>query len=548
MANPGLRNRPPPISNRTWTQSSNISLLNTNPVTVVRTPTFAPLQKSRPLPPSDYPNLLESTLGIVVTASPFYQTDWTNPSIYTKKDTNVNRGYVDQSEFWMLQDTFFGLAGSPNFDQPNPRGHLQPTANKTHLQNAGVFQVDTFFGLAGSPNFDWPVPKVKQPNVTLKTWVEPTKLNLLGQDTFFAGAGLGPNYDWPNPITPKRSIGLLTSGEANNLPLVTVVVYAFAQYDWANPIQPRRAVSLLTSDTNVIPLNNVVYAFTQCDWPVPRGYQRSVDSLTHLESIDLTSLRICSNFYVRTNTQNAEWGISGNTWSTSTSSKIGNKPTNTFGRWDFFTGITIPQGTPLRATLTFYGPGTGAGSLVRAKTYCDDTVTSTMPSTAAQAAARGLTQGKAWTVENIGSGYPTQWSVDVTEQVQEIINDPTWQSGFPLSLVTKDDGSSSNNFITSYNRANDPATAAWLDICPLDPFNKTTDWGDNPRGYQFPSSLRTFTNSQPPGLAAISHFALGQLLVYPRALGAMFNDPQYAVGILVTSPRAQGTKTVDKGQ
>lgn len=66
---------------------------------------------------------------------------------------------------------------------------------------------DRFFGLAGSPQFHWPVPKGAARASTLRTFLQPTPLNLIGKDAFFGLAG-HPNFDWPNPRGSRRASDL----------------------------------------------------------------------------------------------------------------------------------------------------------------------------------------------------------------------------------------------------------------------------------------------------------------------------------------------------
>src|SRR5260221_9156000 len=47
--------------------------------------------------------------------------------------------------------------------------------------------------------FDWPVPRGYPFPMSLRSWMESVRLQLLGKDQFFGVPGVGPTYDWPNP-------------------------------------------------------------------------------------------------------------------------------------------------------------------------------------------------------------------------------------------------------------------------------------------------------------------------------------------------------------
>lgn len=347
-----------PVSLRTWTISANVSLLESSPDSTFRAPVSSPRTVPRFLPVDQINNLLTTTLG---GTTPFAQLNWTNP--LTQQFPSHLRTYLNAVEIQLIgADTFFGLAGAPNFDWPVPKGPSHPITNKTHLDPlklllngkdqffaaAGmgpaydypnprgyaplnrsftyptqIHLTDTFFGLAGHPNFDWPNPRGYVQPVHNKTHLDPLKLNLLGQDQFFAAAGMGPVYDYPNPLAPRRnpSDWLLSS----DIPLFTAVVYyPFSLTDQPNPRGYVHPTSLRTHTHNVgihltdtffglaghptfdfpnprgySPLNRgftqslntnlqVVYAFTQLDWPVPPGYRYPSHLRTHLHSTDLT--------------------------------------------------------------------------------------------------------------------------------------------------------------------------------------------------------------------------------------------------------------------
>lgn len=115
------------------------------------------------------------------------------------------------------QDTFFGLAGSPTFDWPNPRGYPEQRSRRTWTNSTSLLLRDTFFGLAGHPNYDWPNPRGAARGVSLRTWIDQRNLSLYSPAAFLTGGR--PQYDWPNPRGARRANSLLTNiQQRNSLP------------------------------------------------------------------------------------------------------------------------------------------------------------------------------------------------------------------------------------------------------------------------------------------------------------------------------------------
>jgi hypothetical protein len=136
---------------------------------------------------------------------------------------------------------------SPPFDQPNPRGPLYPIELRTFLQSTKLTLIgqDTFFG-HGGPNYDWPNPRGYAQPIDLKTWMQSTPLNLVGKDKFY-GLG-GPSYDYPNPRAPQRSIDLInfTSSGLALTRTIAPPLLTLANYDFPNPRGPQRSIDALS--------------------------------------------------------------------------------------------------------------------------------------------------------------------------------------------------------------------------------------------------------------------------------------------------------------
>lgn len=146
-------------------------------------------------------NLLQGTLA--ANPIPFNLLEWPNPQGY--KFPVADRNHTDASEFWMLQDTFFGAAGQPPTHTPdaNPRGYPFPVDARTLLVNL----VATTLGILPNPFFvtHWPNPRGYQYTQDLRTFVEGlAQINL--------NSGLKPlsTQSWPNPVLRPMTRGQVT--------------------------------------------------------------------------------------------------------------------------------------------------------------------------------------------------------------------------------------------------------------------------------------------------------------------------------------------------
>jgi hypothetical protein len=136
---------------------------------------------------------------------------------------------------------------SPPFDQPNPRGPIYPIELRTFLQSTKLNLIgkDVIFGTPKA--YDYPNPRGYIYPSDLRNFTQSTPLNIIGTDKFF-GLG-GPRYDYPNPRSPQRAIDLInltSSGLALKLTVAPPNLGVFAQYDYPNPRGPQRSIDALT--------------------------------------------------------------------------------------------------------------------------------------------------------------------------------------------------------------------------------------------------------------------------------------------------------------
>jgi len=118
------------------------------------------------------------------------------------------------------------------------------------------------------PNLDWPNPRGPVPAISLKTWLNATALQLIGQDQFFGAPGLAPAYDFPNPRGATAGIVLRTWSDAVRLPLIAQPA---PNLDWPNPIARFPRDLSWVAQFN-IQLHAIAAApFANYDWPNPRA-------------------------------------------------------------------------------------------------------------------------------------------------------------------------------------------------------------------------------------------------------------------------------------
>lgn len=107
--------------------------------------------------------------------------------------------------------TFYGEGqGFTTQNFPNPRAYIHDISLRTHIQIRNPNLLDIFFGTQGQPPA--PLlpdnPALPKYDITLRTFLQDTKLNLLNLDTMFAAAGQVPAYDWQCPVLTKFPFAL----------------------------------------------------------------------------------------------------------------------------------------------------------------------------------------------------------------------------------------------------------------------------------------------------------------------------------------------------
>lgn len=249
-----------------------------------------PLPFSSPFGPYNWPNPAGRPrsqhwlqgfriLEVQVEENPFRQTEWLNP---------VGPGYAISLRTWS-DPTKINLIGQDQlpgnqFDWPVPKG-----ASRRPLQHSWTSWISLALEAATRPHkqLNWPNPRGAIPSTSLKTWVDQTKINLIGQDRFFGLAG-HPNFDQPNPRGPSRRPQDWTRG-FRIVDQAALFPAEGSNYDWPNPRGPTYPVSLRTwsDQTRRQLIGQDRLPERQTEWPNPRAALRRPDQHSWTSWIDL---------------------------------------------------------------------------------------------------------------------------------------------------------------------------------------------------------------------------------------------------------------------
>lgn len=261
-------------------------------------------------------NLLETTLAV-----PFTQTDWANPR---GRPFPVDlRGFIDPFNPNLIgQDKFFGLAGNPNFDWPNPT----PQRIRDRTTPPPNLLLSTTSTPAAPPfaQTDWPNPRGSPYAITLRTHTDPLKINLQGQDTFFGAPGQPPAHEWtvPRGKAPINAYGFWIV----NLLTTTAAAVPFSQSDWPNPKlaipESRRGKNWPGNLLGTTLATAAAVPFSQADWPNPRGQLSATSLRTHTDPLKLNLQGQDQFFGAPGQPPSHEWVI-----------PRGRAPLNAYGAW-----------------------------------------------------------------------------------------------------------------------------------------------------------------------------------------------------------------------
>lgn len=159
-------------------------------------------------------------------------TDWPNPrGAVPAIATRTSISYITSG--------WDSLQSQLNYDWPNPPKAAPRSVDLLTAINSGLTVPP-----APNVNLQWPVPPGARPSISLRTWIEPTKLLLIGKDAFYVGPGNAPDFDWPNPKGPRASISLLTWSDPLKQHLASKDAFPLGigrgpVFDYPNPQPPR---------------------------------------------------------------------------------------------------------------------------------------------------------------------------------------------------------------------------------------------------------------------------------------------------------------------
>jgi hypothetical protein len=289
-----------PVALRTFLQSPPLTLVGQD--RIYGAPGQAPTY-DWPLPkPPQFPIGLRTWLGGLntttlqpSTAVPFSQDDWPNPiaPLYPV----ALRTWLDPSKPWLSgQDTIYGAPGQvPAYDWPAPKRSVVPQGTWLLGLNTTTLVPSTAPPVVTT---HWPLPIPPPYPITLRTWLDPSKTWLIGQDTIYGAPGQAPTYNWPLPRGPIYPVSLRTwLGGLNTTTLIPSTAPPFTPVEWRNPTRPPYPIALLTWLDPSKPWlagQDRMYGgpgqVPSWDSPLPRGPQFPVALRTWLNDLVRTTL------------------------------------------------------------------------------------------------------------------------------------------------------------------------------------------------------------------------------------------------------------------
>jgi hypothetical protein len=194
-----------------------------------------------------------------IPAPPFYVTDWQNPS-GPRSLIADQLGYVDASEYWMLNSTV-------PFDQPDWPNPQRPRSRSEYAGFTDAYKVN-LFAVPPSPFYltDWQNPRGPRSLIA-------DQLGYIDASEYWLLNHILPitQDDWPNPVRAKfASVNYAGHLENYKINLFSLVFVPFKQIDWPNPPQVRidRIHRSFAVQTEFWMLNSII-PFDQINWPNP---------------------------------------------------------------------------------------------------------------------------------------------------------------------------------------------------------------------------------------------------------------------------------------
>lgn len=222
-------------------------------------------------------DLLNTTL-----ARPFFQTDWQNP--LGRTFPSDLRTFLNAAEVHLIgKDLFFGAAGqAPVYDYPNPQPQRKITPDFVPQESLAL-QAGTVVAYPFSQT-DWQNPRGRAFSNELRTFLNPSEVQLFGQDQFFAAAGQAPVYSYPNPQALKKVQDYQQSSQTL---LYYQTIYGAPgeapAYDYPNPAFRKPAQSYLQS-SEILFFTTADKPAPPVDWPNPRGRAFPLELRTFLNA------------------------------------------------------------------------------------------------------------------------------------------------------------------------------------------------------------------------------------------------------------------------
>lgn len=181
--------------------------------------------------------------------------------------------WVDSGRLNLLS----GTVASPVKPQAQPDvPHQQyPTGLRTflNLSPTQLIGQDQFFASPGQVNqYDWPNPQGKQYPSELRTFINPLNLNLLGQDRFFGAPGEVPAFDYPNPTAGRLAEIGFVFGLNPALFATPTQVMPIANFDFPNPQRMANLAAVMDANRclQLSQMATPITGFGRLEYTMPR--------------------------------------------------------------------------------------------------------------------------------------------------------------------------------------------------------------------------------------------------------------------------------------
>jgi hypothetical protein len=198
--------------------------------------------------------------------------DYPNPLGSSRAYQNDQRTFIHSSQVQLIgKDVQFGTAGQwKTYDYPNPLGSRR--AYPYDLRTWAYTYSPALVLPYGQKIYDLARGQIYQND--LRTFINPSKFQLVGKDIQFGAAGQWKTYDYPNPLGSSRPYPSDLRTWSYTYPPALTFPYGKSIYDLARGQIYQNDLRTLAVNLQQNTLSIISTPFAQTDWPLPRSYSR----------------------------------------------------------------------------------------------------------------------------------------------------------------------------------------------------------------------------------------------------------------------------------